>query len=379
VLVPGIFGFDSFGPPAAPRIEYFAGVVGELMHATGWPRDRFVVHVPSPTGPLAARVASLHQRVEEVLSRPGVERVHLVGHSTGGLDARLLVNPRYSWPGAPDLRERRERVARAVASVITVAAPFGGSPLARRLRGGLGAVVPALNLLSILLMDRGLGLRTQLALVGPALRQLLPGRHGERNVNRLGELALALIERRDQETAEQVVRFLRAIVRDQRLHGDLTPEAMADLNQAIAGADSDSIASFVTVSPPPPRKLVGRHPAARLFYAIAYRLATPEGDARRRFPDGPWLLDSRARDDLRTKTAGDGVVPSASQVLAGRRAAAIVLADHLDVIGHYEGSHVGATYLKSGADFTNASFSALWRAVGLRLGDAEARRTSVAA
>ena len=35
-----------------------------------------------------------------------------------------------------------------------------------------------------------------------------------------------------------------------------------------------------------------------------------------------------------------------------------MLGDHLDVIGHYES--VGATFLRSGSDFDDARFRALW-------------------
>lgn len=216
-----------------------------------------------------------------------------------------------------------------------------------------------------------------------ALRQLLPGRHREPDVGRPFELALELVASRDRRIAEQVVALLREIVRDQRLHGDLTPEAMADLNEQIAGADADSIASFVTVSPPPTWALPDRHLPARLFYAAAYRFAMPRGEARRPFPGGPWLVDpeanARADAALRSEVACDGILPAASQVLDGARAAGIVLADHLDVIGHFEGSPVGATYLKSGAGFTTASFSILWGEVGLRLKQADEEQTSAAA
>src|SRR5207253_681939 len=52
--------------------------------------------------------------------------VHLIGHSSGGLDARLAVSPGASLPS----RQNVERVARRVTTVITVATPHHGTPLA---------------------------------------------------------------------------------------------------------------------------------------------------------------------------------------------------------------------------------------------------------
>ena len=54
-------------------------------------------------------------------------------------------------------------------------------------------------------------------------------------------------------------------------------------------------------------------------------------------------------------------MPVSSQTLTGR-AARIVLADHLDVVGHYE-SRGNTTLFKSGADFGQRQFEELWRFV----------------
>ena len=52
--------------------------------------------------------------------------VHLVGHSTGGLDARLLTAPGVVLPGDREAAE----VAPQVRSLVTVATPHHGTPLA---------------------------------------------------------------------------------------------------------------------------------------------------------------------------------------------------------------------------------------------------------
>src|SRR5204863_363904 len=62
--------------------------------------------------------------IGETMGREGA--VHVIGHSSGGLDARLLVAPGVSLPSDASV----ERVARRVATVITVATPNRGTPLA---------------------------------------------------------------------------------------------------------------------------------------------------------------------------------------------------------------------------------------------------------
>src|SRR5262249_4094893 len=129
LLVPGLFGFDSFGD-GEERISYFDRVVDRLAKQTGMSRSRFFVHQPAPTRPLWVRVASLYKKVCEILgsapdNRP-VSRVHLVGHSTGGLDIRLLSNTKYVWPGGPTESDRAACLAK-VASLVPISAPLRGT------------------------------------------------------------------------------------------------------------------------------------------------------------------------------------------------------------------------------------------------------------
>ena len=78
------------------------------------------------------------------------------------------------------------------------------------------------------------------------------------------------------------------------------------------------------------------------------------------------LTQSDRRLGMAAPHPSDGVVPAVSQTLDGR-AAGIVLADHLDVIGHYSGGP-GVPIFKSGSDFDGTRFGALWIDVAARLG-----------
>src|SRR5256712_11843968 len=175
LFVPGFFGFGSFGHPDRPLIEYFARVEDAMLRAHMRPL-RFAVHEPPPAGSVAERVRSLYSRALELM-QAGAARLHLVGHSTGGLDARLLAHPRYTA-----LPERAELIGR-IASVITVSAPFHGTPLARSLGDVAWGAAPALWVASILATRGRLRLTGQAAaLFDPVQRaplsQPAPSAHG---------------------------------------------------------------------------------------------------------------------------------------------------------------------------------------------------------
>ncbi len=344
LFVPGFFGFGEFGHPDRPLVEYFARVEETLLKAHVRPL-RFAVHQPPPAGSLAERAQSLHLKAMELLQQ-GATRLHLVGHSTGGVDARLLANPRYG--GLP----ARDELLQKIASVITISAPFRGTPLARRTGRGAWLIMPTLWFGSILASRGRLRLAGHLAALfnltkRATLQQPTPT-----------DQLIADLAGVDEDTAHQIKRFLTDVARDHRLVQDLTPEAMAELNRVLEGGDP-RLESFVSVSPRAgfsPFKFVAA-PLQRTLYDLAWALtASPPRDGAP-IPRGPWL---GARRIALTDTSNDGIVPAWSQTLHGE-AQGIVLGDHLDVIGHYES--VGATFMRSGSDFDDARFRALWSQV----------------
>jgi triacylglycerol lipase len=349
LFVPGFFGFGSFGHPDRPLIEYFARVEDALLRAHVRP-IRFAVHQPPPAGSLANRVRSLHLRAAQVLA-DGASRLHLVGHSTGGLDARLLAHPRYS--GLP---ERADLIAR-IGSVITLSAPFHGTPLAGRIEGSAWFAAPALWFGSILASRGRLRLAGQVATLFNLVK-----RAARQEPTPTDELIAQLADV-DDDTAKQIRRFLADVARDHELVRDLTPESMGELNRTLEGGDVVSPISFVSVAPKPGFSpwTFAFAPLQRLLYDVTYRLTAGRPPEGARAPEGSWIGGHRA---ALTPTANDGIVPAWSQTLDGR-AEGIVLGDHLDVIGHYEAA--GATFLKSGSRFDDHRFRALWERVGRAL------------
>lgn len=108
VLAHGFFGFNDFA--GAGFLTYFYGVK-ENLEAEGE-----VVYTPSvdPFNDSTFRGAQLIAEIEAIRAETGSEKVVIIGHSQGGLDARVVAHDR------PDL----------VAAVITIATPHGGSYIA---------------------------------------------------------------------------------------------------------------------------------------------------------------------------------------------------------------------------------------------------------
>jgi hypothetical protein len=102
--------------------------------------------------------------------------------------------------------------------------------------------------------------------------------------------------------------------------------------------------------------------AARAFFIYDTLYEATSGDAiERPVPEGRLLSQSaNAEALLADARASDGVVPARSQTLDGK-AAGIVVGDHLDVVGSFDGGN-GVNVMRSGANFSGRDFeSALGR------------------
>src|SRR5579883_1420710 len=90
VLIPGFLGFSRFGD-----FYYFSDRISSLLR--GVLEARLGDSVPvvpvstNPAGGLAARQLNLLQALQDLDQEvQGIKRFHLIGHSTGGLDAYFL-------------------------------------------------------------------------------------------------------------------------------------------------------------------------------------------------------------------------------------------------------------------------------------------------
>jgi triacylglycerol lipase len=108
VLAHGFFGFDDFA--GQNFISYFYGVKDQLA------KEGETVYTPAvdPFNDSDYRGAQLAAAIEDILAKTGYAKVNIIGHSQGGLDARVVAHDHPDW----------------VASITTISTPHRGTPVA---------------------------------------------------------------------------------------------------------------------------------------------------------------------------------------------------------------------------------------------------------
>jgi hypothetical protein len=369
-----MFGFGKLG-----AYDYFAHVeaaIGRHLREAGCEVQTFVVDVP-PTASVRRRAARLAELVSRTCEDEELGPIHLVGHSTGGLDARLLASPSARLP----VDRQSMRWMPRLASVTTMNTPHFGTPLASFFATVSGQrmlyAVSALTIIGLTVGAPPLAVASALVVaIGRVDRAL------GIELTILDRTTDALLRVLDDTRSREVRTYLDAIRDDQGSVIQLTPEAM-DLFQAGVenrpGVVYQSTASMAP-SPSPTRwmKTLGgpwsvvSAPLFATLYGITaryderYPCAAPHAgvDAELRLVE--------AFDRAPGARANDGVVPLRSQIWGKLVWAGY--GDHLDVLGHFrdapttstaaptEGSHVD--WLASGANFDRAAFGRLMSAIG---------------
>ncbi len=319
-LVPGFFGFTSVG--AVSYFERVERLLGRSLRRHGV-EARIVRCRTQPTASIPRRADELRR---QVIRRGGLsaDELHFVGHSTGGLDVRMLLTPDVKIADGGS----EERIGRLTRTAISVATPHHGTPLANHFLSLQGQT---LLLVATALATSGHGRRTILAAAKAiAMAARLDDWLGRRE-GPLDRLAGALLRRIRFDRRDPVWRYLNDIERDQGALLQLTPEGIDLFDAAVADRAGVRYGCVVAAVPPP-------------------RL-----EATRR------LLD-RALGFETTAATNDGIVPTLSQLHG--RVLHVARADHLDVVGHYTlaGGRT-ADWLPSGAGFTPEAFEATWEAV----------------
>jgi hypothetical protein len=416
LLIPGFFGYASFGPDNHPILEYFGGVRAVLQPLL--PEHFIATHEPPPTGSLDSRVQSLHEAVGKLLRgellphgrRPfKADRVHLVGHSTGGVDARLFANRAYSWDPNMGAAERTNALG-SLGNIVALSAPLHGTPLATNIKSDNALLLEAVRLLTMLgvfthgdLVRLGLELakfRPGLLLEHPlaipkAILASLSPRHFvdalvplvfPKDESVKGHAAALLGEAAkigqppgvSRLVSEQISEFFNNVETHHELLADLTVDSMARRTAGLAptdyglnAGDRGRIFSYVSVAPAPPRFPALDIDAIRhlelvqaYVYATLYQATKEPPPVPPIVPEGT-AIDADASELVGQPSASDGVVPTRSQTLSGQ-ATGIVLGDHLDVVGSYDNGP-GANVMRSGAGFTGHRFDALWTGIAKRL------------
>lgn len=357
LLVPGFFGFATLG-----EFAYFAHVrdyLVEVLPAVGVGGEVHVVHT-IPTASLDRRAALLAETAAKLLdAAPG--SVTVIGHSSGGLDARLLVSPGARLPTEVDV----ERCARSVRTVITVATPHFGTPLAHAFNTLLGP-----QLLKLLSVTTIYGLRAGRLPIGVVLRLARVFRRRDAPATVVEQLWAQLLRDFSADRRREIEEFFGHVGADRDLVGQITPASTEIFNAATQDRPAVRYGCVVTRARPPGVRSFFRagvdpyaHATHALFVAL-YRLASRTPPDRVRVPRERVAALSRAFRHKVDHRTNDGMVPTLSQVWGEVIRAA--WADHHDVIGHFHHpTHVPPHFdwLASGTGFTRARFEALWRDV----------------
>lgn len=371
-LVPGFFGFTGIGD-----ISYFQGVEDMLrQHLRERAIDATVVTCPTrPTASIRRRARDLLATVVEA-GGLDADELHFIGHSTGGLDVRLLVTPGVDL----DDSAAEMQLALRTATVTTVATPHHGTPLA-----SFFTTLPGRHLLELLavLASSSPG-RMSLFWASEALQLYarLDDLWGARDTF-LDGMAERVLSKLTNDPDDPMWAFFRQVATDQGAIIQLTPEALDLFNAAVCDAEDVSYGCVVTAAPPPPGNYHGTdlRTLSRLLFAGAFTLLhTLAGREHRHYPypEASTKVAAALREAFSfpiDHTTNDGIVPALSQVHGRLLYAA--QADHLDVIGQYATGEPSADWLPSGAGYDRYAFDATWKAVALHI--AESIRPSLQA
>lgn len=369
-LLPGLLGFERAG-----NFSNFADRTCSALQSQL--EARLSSHVPViplaslETTTFAARQKSLLEALSRQLdAHPQVQRVHLIGHSVGGIDAYLL-SCRDALGGASWAKIDPRSVRQKLFSVTSISTPHGGTGAATApgagpitLRGLLGDPKAAFEIGKLVKQ-----------MFSSALHDVGPERSAAGFMREGRKVSHAMAE----------------LVRWQDFWPALTPDAMESLYATVIPLPGIQRKSFVTVAGRPKH---GDRPSDPFFEELSRRTggegngftrhATRIRDAMGTLRDA---LTEPARLIVSDETlppphidaqTNDGVVNAVRQLinpLDAKELAAVVIADHFDVLGYYDrglsvsgveasdaSAHVSGL-LHSGSCFRDTEFFALYRKV----------------
>jgi triacylglycerol lipase len=425
VLVPGFGGFDALG-----QLTYYAGVTSSFQRWQSIHDDRQVAlhqFENLPTASVRTRALALRDFLDTRTSRGEFavgDRLALIGHSTGGLDIRqLLVNldPPTFADAAPDptggTRTSDEQILAKVQRLVFLSVPQRGANIADCVRTrewlvhkqieGLALAVRASHAFEFLsdlerqLLQLNLGSTPQLVVAfRDAVRETIEPSHPRTAKQQYGA-ALA------RQAYGELNGWLGNVQADFFAIDDLacigkpntlpTPARYDDALRARelaawAQRGIDTL-SFATTSPPP----LGQRPSTAVLgplqddlrllksagqndpntdfvYRLAYA-ACAVGPFQVIASNGS-AIDRQGVAHSFEAWQNDGVVNTASMLWPNAAATRLVVADHGDIIGHYQATgpvraseqalgrpNHSYDILRSNAGFDDVTFEQTWHDV----------------
>jgi pimeloyl-ACP methyl ester carboxylesterase len=375
---PGMFGFNRLA-----SFEYFAHVERALaarFEKHGIAIDAHVSDV-LPTASLRRRAAKLAELIGATATTDGP--IHLIGHSTGGLDSRLVASPCSELPANANVDAWIGRLK----SVTTMNTPHYGTPLASFFATSKGQqALYALSAFTVI----GLSIGARPLAVVSALISIIG------KSDRAIGITLPLLDSSvksvlslmiDDARNPDVRTYLKAMQEDSGAMLQLSPEAMDLMVAGFENRKGVTYQSTASMAPSPSPtsfiKVIG-HPWQSISLALFTALHGITALVDKRYPCAAVPADltseqaAQAADNEAMLRAAfthspethdnDGCVPIRSQ-LWGRLVWA-GYGDHLDVLGHYndvtpekEIALRHYDWLTSGSKFDDASFESLMDAV----------------
>ncbi len=361
ILIPGFFAFAGLGD-----LRYWTGVDVELCRAfEAFGLEVDITEIETlPTASIRYRAGKVVEAIAEVGSRDDGP-IHLIGHSTGGLDARVAVTPNAALATTVKFNAY-ERVA----SIVTIATPHRGTPLASIFGSAMGQpILRALASSVIVGIQRGGTPLATLLRAGSLISRVDNFLGLERTL--VDQLYAQLFRDFTLERRQALIAFLDHVSKDRALVVQLMPDSLDLFNATTADPDGIAYGSVITHGRKPNLRSALVHaydPYAQglhLLYCLLWLLTSASDE--RYLP----ALTPTQREALLAGFGGmpklednDGMSPTLSQVWG--EVIHVTRADHLDVMGQYgaEGRiGIHADWLPSGSGFDGTSFRALWQSV----------------
>jgi triacylglycerol lipase len=360
-FVPGMFGFGRLG-----SYDYFGHLADALSASFARRGERittFTVDVP-PTASIRKRAGKFAEYIARTATNDGGP-IHLIGHSTGGLDARLVVSPSAQLPVGKDALIWLPRVH----SVTTLNTPHYGTPLASFFATVSGQrMLYALSALTVVILTLGAPPLTIVSALALAV-----GKGGNVfDIGLLDRLSEGLLKVLEPAMTGEVRDFLQAVKDDQGAVIQLTPEAMDLFQAGVENRPGVVYQSAASMAPPPTAMQFARLAlspwalGSSALFSVLQKLTSRSDD---RYPcaaafAGPESEAMLARAFSRAPgvRANDGVVPLRSQIWS--KLVWCGHGDHLDVLGHYSdppGGHLD--WMKSGSAFSGQRFTEMVEAI----------------
>lgn len=347
-----------FGFARLASFEYFEHLVGALEERFRSRGRSAKVHICDvhPTASVCRRSAKL-ARMIATTAGDGKTPIHIVGHSTGGLDARLVASPTARLPGvsASELAWLPR-----LASITTMNTPHYGTPLAAFFATVSGQrLLYAISALTVTALKLGAPPLAATSALVAAFGRLSIGNLELDIINRSVDAVAKVL---DEASSRELRMWLDLLREDQGAIVQLMPEAM-DLFQAGVedrpGVRYQSVATYAPQNAVKDWLAALRSPWAAMSAGIFTALYNLTARIDPRYPCAP--ADGVAQAKLKAMLgevidpgANDGVVPLTSQIWGDL--IWVGKADHLDIVGHFPGPGGHTDWLASGARFQRVRF-----------------------